>query len=268
MSIILAAENLTFTVQHKNLIDHLNLEIIQGSFNTIIGPNGAGKTTYLNLINGDIPPNKGIISLNGKNLRTTDRLALAKKRAVLPQLIHIPFNIQVEDIVDLGREPYRYQCCKKQNQAVVQHCLEKMGILNLRKQEYATLSGGEQHRVQIARTLAQIFAYPDEDLTGKILFLDEPTNHLDIHHQYNLMYLLKELQGQGLTIIAVMHDLSLTLQFSDHILLLNKGKKVGDFTPEELVKNNALSEVYQMDMNILWSEQLARYLIAPTPKPL
>ncbi len=266
MSVILTAENITFTVQNKNLIEQLNLDIIQGSFTAIIGPNGAEKTTCLNLINGDICPHKGSILLNGKNLRTIDRLALAKKRAVLPQLIHIPFNIRVENIVDLGREPYRYQCCKKQNQAVVQYCLEKMDILNLKDHEYATLSGGEQHRVQIARTLTQVFAYPDEDLTGKILFLDEPTNHLDIHHQYNLMYLLKELQQKGLTIIAVMHDLSLTLQFSDHILLLNKGKKVGDFTPEALVESNALSEVYQMDMNILWSEQLARYLIAPTPK--
>ncbi|MDP8161786.1 ATP-binding cassette domain-containing protein [Pasteurella skyensis] len=264
MTPILTAENISFKVKGRNLIDHLNINIIQGSFNAIIGPNGAGKTTCLNLINGDLNPHTGVILLNGKNLRTTDRLKLAQKRAVLPQLIHIPFTIKAKDIVDLGREPYRYQYSKKQHQRVILDCLEKMDIMDLSEHDYATLSGGEQHRVQIARTLAQIYAYPDEDLTGKILFLDEPTNHLDIHHQYNLMYLLKGLQQKGLTIIAVMHDLSLTLQFSDYIVLLDRGKKVGAFTPDELVSSNALSEVYKMKVNILWNEQFQRYLFLPS----
>ncbi len=235
-----------------------------GQFAAIIGPNGAGKTTLLNLLVGDTQPSQGTVTIAGKNIEGISRLQLAQQRAVLPQIGHVPFAIKVRDIVALGREPYRYDTCQQHNQAVIVDCLRTLDIVHLADNNYTTLSGGEQHRVQIARTLAQIFHQPDCDLSGKILFLDEPTNHLDIHHQYALMKTLKSLQEKGLTVVAIMHDLSLTLQFADNIILLNKGTSVGCYAPSELIDSGQLSTVYQMQMNAHWDDKANRYLIYPS----
>lgn len=264
---ILQGKQLTFTVADKHstkkLIDNVDLAVSQGSFTAIIGPNGAGKTTLLNLLDGDVIPTLGNVVFGGQPLADIDRLSLARQRAVLPQLGTVPFAIKVRDIVALGREPYRYHANQRHNHAVIEQCLAETDITHLAEHHYRTLSGGEQHRVQIARTLAQIHETEGCDLSGKILFLDEPTNHLDIRHQYRLMENLKQLQAKGLTIIAVMHDLSLTLQYAEQILLLNQGKKVGNYTPYELVDSNDLSHVYEMTMRVRWDEEWGRFLIAP-----
>lgn len=260
---ILKGKALSFIINHHVLNDKIDLSVSAGSFTAIVGPNGAGKTTLLNLLDGDVTPTLGNVVFDGKSLTEIDRLALAQQRAVLPQLGSVPFAIKAFEIVTMGREPYRYQKEQQHNSDVVNHCLQEMDITHLAKQHYNTLSGGERHRVQIARTLAQIYHRLDADLGGKVLFLDEPTNHLDIHHQYRLMKILKNLQQRGLTIIAVMHDLSLTLQYAEHILLLNQGKKVGSYSAQELVDSNDLSTVYKMDMRVRWDRQWQRYILAP-----
>ncbi len=263
MTTILQADNLTFAIGNKKLIHQVDVSVVQGSFTAIIGPNGAGKTTLLTLLDGDTTPSIGTVHFHGNRLSEIDRLALAQQRAVLSQLGNVPFAIKVRDIVSLGREPYRYDSHQQYDNAVIDACLGQTDIAHLADHHYNTLSGGEQHRVQIARTLAQIHHSPTADLSEKILFLDEPTNHLDIRHQYRLMENMKIQQAKGLTIIAVMHDLSLTLQYAQQIILLNQGKKVGSFTPKELVESNALSEVYQMDMRVRWDNEWQRYIIAP-----
>lgn len=260
---ILTGKHLSFYAGHKALLKNIDVGIEAGTFTAIIGPNGAGKTTLLTIIDGDNKPNTGSVTFNQQALVSIDRLELAKQRAVLPQLGQVPFAIIAKDIISLGREPYRYTHLQQYNEEVIQNCLTQMGITDLAHNPYATLSGGEQHRVQIARTLAQIYHQPNADLSGKILFLDEPTNHLDIHHQYSLMYLLKQLQQQGLTVIAVMHDLALTLQFAEHIILLRQGQKVGHYSPHTLVQSNDLSDVYEMDMKIRWDKEEQRYILLP-----
>lgn len=260
---ILTGEQLTFSVADKHLINAVDIAVSMGCFVAIIGPNGAGKTTLLNLLDGDVKPTVGRVLFEKMNVSTIDSLVLAQQRAVLPQLGHVPFAIKARDIVSLGREPYRYQADNQYNTAVVDYCLAETDVTHLADHRYNTLSGGEQHRVQIARTLAQIHHQPKADLSGKILFLDEPTNHLDIRHQYRLMMTLKSLQQKGLTIIAVMHDLSLTLQYAEQIVLLSEGKKIGSYTPDELVESDALSSVYQMKMSIRKDQQTRRYFLLP-----
>lgn len=261
---IVFGEQLSFAVGEKFLLKNVDIAVPMGTFTSIIGPNGAGKTTLLNIIDGDVTPSNGAVQFNGQHLAAISRLTLAQQRAVLPQLGHVPFAVMARDIVALGREPYRYDSLQQYDRTVVADCLAYMDIVHLADSHYNTLSGGEQHRVQIARALAQILPQPHADLSGKVLFLDEPTNHLDIHHQYTLMQLLKDLQRRGLTIIAVMHDLSLTLQWAEQIILLNHGKKIGDYSPQSLVESGDLSRVYQMEMQIEWHPLWQRYVLAPT----
>ncbi len=260
---IVKGEQLQFTIGAKTLIDNVGVNIEAGSFTAIIGPNGAGKTTLLKLIDGDYQPTAGVVHFDGQPLASIDRLSLARRRAVLPQIGSVPFAIKVTDIVALGRAPYRYHRAQQYDRAVIDACLAAVDIQHLMHHDYATLSGGEQHRVHIARTLAQIQATPDANLQGQVLFLDEPTNHLDVLHQYRLMQQLKALQEKGLTVVTVMHDLSLTLQFAEQIILLHQGKKMGSYTPRCLVESGDLSTAYQMDMQVRWDDAWQRFLIAP-----
>ncbi len=260
---ILQAEKLSFVVGNKTTLDKVTLAIPQGNLTAIIGPNGAGKTTLLNCIDGDATPTTGHVYFDRQPLVRLDRLSLARRRAVLPQTSSIPLPIKAREIVALGRAPYRYRMAQRQDKTMIDNCLKTMEIEHLAEHHYATLSGGEQQRVHIARTLVQIQAEPDVDLHGQALFLDEPTNHLDILHQYSLMHKLKTLQQRGLTIVTVMHDLSLALQFAEKIILMCGGKKIGDYTPPQLVQSNDLSTVYKMDIRITWDEEKKRYWLAP-----
>ncbi|MGY0399096.1 MAG: heme ABC transporter ATP-binding protein [Ostreibacterium sp.] len=263
---LLVAKNLSFSIGDKTIINDINLSAKQGQFISIIGPNGAGKTTLLHLIDGDINPHTGSVVLQNRPITQINRLELARQRAILPQLSHVPFAVKVIDIVSLGREPYRYHTAQNYGNTVINACLSSLEITHLAKQNYHTLSGGEQHRVQIARTLAQIYTNIDYSLQGKILFLDEPTNHLDVRHQYRLMEILKDLQQHGLTIIAVMHDISLALRYAEQIILLKNGKKIGSYTPDSLVASDDLSTVYEMKMRTVWDDIAKRYHICPLPK--
>lgn len=265
MNSIVSANCVSVVIKDKGLINDVSLTITEGDFTAIIGPNGAGKTTLFNVLNGDITPSSGSVMFKNQPLNDMEYLPLAQARAVLPQLSHIPFAIRVIDVVDLGREPYRFSVRNTHNTSIVQLCMRHMDIEHLANHYYATLSGGEQHRVQIARTLAQIYHHENDRLSGKVLFLDEPTNHLDIRHQYELMACLKQLQKKGLTIVAVMHDLSLTLQFANHICLLNQGRMFGKYSSKSLVDSDDLSKVYNMFMQIKWDADAGRYLIIPQP---
>ncbi len=266
--ILLRASQLAFDVRDKQLLHDIEFSAPAGQFTAIIGPNGAGKTTLLNLLDGDNTPSQGKVIFDGVPIKDIDRLELAQKRAVLPQLSHIPFSIKVRDIVALGREPYRGSATAKYNDEIIEQSLSQLDMLNFADSHYTTLSGGEQHRVQMARTLAQITDTPDSCLEGKILFLDEPTNHLDIRHQYQLMEVIKQLQVRGLTIIAVMHDLALTLQYADRITLLKKGRLVGNYTSENLVNSGDLSKTYDMDMRVFLESETARYVVIPLPSEI
>lgn len=266
MTPIISAQNLGVQAGMKHprsLLRDVSISIPAGQLTTIMGPNGAGKTTLLNLLNGDNRPDTGLVLFKQKALADINRLALAKQRAVLPQLDHVPFAISVMQIIKMGREPYRDTASRHDNASVIRQIIEWMELEDMLERNYSSLSGGEQHRVQIARTLAQVCRDSDFNLQGQVLFLDEPTNHLDIRHQYALMLLLKQLQAKGLTIIVVIHDINLSLQFSDQIILLKNGLLMGQYTPEQLVQCNALSHAYDINIRAAWHDKFERYLIAP-----
>lgn len=259
----LIAQDITYRVSHKALLSDINLTIVTGRFTVIIGPNGAGKSTLIKLLTGDLGLQQGSIRYLGEPLAIHTNASLARNRAVLPQIQALPFALPVADVVALGREPWHGRAEAQHNSAIIQHCLKLLTIDHLAHHTYQTLSGGEQHRTQIARALAQILATPDCDLTGKTLFLDEPTNHLDIRHQYQLMHTLQNLKARGLTIIAVMHDLDLTLQNADHIVLLHEGQKLGDYTAQTLTESGDLERAYHIRIRHYRPDGLNRTLLAP-----
>lgn len=221
------------------VVQDLSFEIKKGEIFGIIGPNGSGKTSLLKAIGGGITPEGGDIVIDGRALSSYRSKDLAKKLAVLPQESETAFSYSVWDVVALGRYPYQkgwLQGMTKQDERVITEALKQTDTYPFRDKLLQQLSGGERQRVLLARALAQ---EPD------ILLLDEPTNHLDLSHQMSLLNALKQWsRDRKLTVVAVLHDLNMASLYADRILLLDEGKMVALDSPNRVMEEKQLEDVY------------------------
>ena len=154
------------------------------------------------------------------------------------------FNFLVEDVVAMGRYPYqdRFSAPKEADRRAVERSMHLTGCYHLRERELFSLSGGERQRVILARALAQ---------ETPCLLLDEPTSFLDIGYQVELLELLQSLnRKEGITIIAVMHDLNLASRYCGKLLMLNQGKIYACGTPEEVLTRDHIRNVYRTEVII------------------
>jgi iron complex transport system ATP-binding protein len=151
------------------------------------------------------------------------------------------FDFKVQEVVMMGRSPHKKMLERDnaEDAAIVREALDKVHMLDFADREFATLSGGEQQRVILARALAQ---------QTECLILDEPTNHLDITHQLSLLQILKE---QKVTICAAMHDLNLAAMFCDQLYILKDGKIKAVGAPGEVLTPQIIRDVYEVDAEII-----------------
>ena len=240
----------TLKYQSRVLINIPQLTIPQGGFTALIGPNGAGKTTLLTILSGDIEPTSGILLFNGKSLSQYSVGDLSTRRSVLPQTEHIPFALNARAIILMGLMPHQVEPQHPDVEPLLKDLIKRLELERIIDQPYQRLSGGEQHRVQIARVLIQTLFTKTQNnlmLKDKVMLLDEPFNHLDLYHQQQLLRYFKQLTQMGLTIICVMHDLNHALQVSDRLILLKGGEVVGEHTPAQLWQSKKLEEVFKVN---------------------
>jgi iron complex transport system ATP-binding protein len=169
------------------------------------------------------------------------RQRLARHIAVVPGQVALPFSMRVEEAVALGRIPWENMLAgpRLSDQAAVEAALERVGIGHLRERDARELSLGERQLVLLAMALAQ---------HGRVLILDEPTVHLDLRHQVEVMELLTDLNArEGLTIIAVLHDLPLASHFFPRLVLLDRGRVVADGSPAEVLTSGRIRDVYGVE---------------------
>jgi iron complex transport system ATP-binding protein len=237
MSGIIEVDNLSFGyMPQRTILRNLSFAIMPGAFLTIAGPNGAGKTTLLNLLCGLLSPKDGVIKIDSENIKSYSFKKLAQKVAIVRQEFVPAFYFTVSEVVSMARTPY-LGALGFENEAdtkLVKESLEITETAQFASRSLASLSGGERQRVFIARALAQ---------NTVILLLDEPTSFLDLKHQVGIYDLLKKMQlEKGKTVVAVTHDINLTIQYCDETLLLGSDGsyqhgKVGDvFSPEQIEK--------------------------------
>ncbi|SFD87223.1 ABC transporter [Kosakonia radicincitans] len=144
----------------------------------------------------------------------------------------------------MGRAPWGSQ----READVVREVLTLTGCDELAHRRYATLSGGEQQRVQLARCLAQLWR---DSAPEGWLFLDEPTSALDLYHQQQLLRLLKKLTASGkLHVCVVLHDLNLAALWADRILLLHKGRLVAQGSPQQVIQTPVIAQWYGADVQV------------------
>lgn len=232
----LSLENLTWAPRKRDLLllQDTSLTLEAGQVLGIVGPNGAGKTTLLRLIYGYNRPTSGTIRIDGQSINTLPPRALARKVAAVLQEQPTDFALTVRDIVALGRVPHRlgFSTPGQRDDAIIEAALTRMELQALSHRSLSTLSGGERQRVMVARALAQ---------QPQILVLDEPTNHLDIRHQLEVLQLIRELD---LTIVTSLHDLNLTADVCDRVLVLQNGTPQSFGSPREALSEQLVSQTF------------------------
>ena len=237
-------KNLEFGYREALVLKGLTFNIKKGEFVSIIGPNGSGKSTLLKTLNNLYKPNSGDILIEGKNVEDYRKKDLAKIVGFVPQDTTIDYDFTVEDIIMMGRHPYkgRFQKEDKIDYKIVNDVMEMTNTLKFKNSLITEISGGERQRVIIAKVLAQ---------NPSIILLDEPTSHLDINHQIDLLNLLRTLNKEkGTTIILVIHDINLAARFSDDIILLNEGEIIGSGNPEDVITAENMEKAYNLDVAI------------------
>jgi len=241
---MLKLDQVSFHIGNKPILHQVSATFLPGQFYMILGPNGAGKSSLLKLISGEEETASGAVYYEQLNINQQSKASLARCRAVLSQLPELHFPLTVEEVVMMGRYPH-FEF--NPDQADHEVCDEYIRLLNLesfRHRNYLTLSGGEKQRVQFARVLAQLGrASADE---RRYLLLDEPLSSLDINYQQEFLRIARQMlsAGNNLTLIAVMHDLNLALQFADEVLLLKEGKLAGKGKPAELLQPDLIGKVF------------------------
>lgn len=236
----ITAANVTWKIGKKVIVDDVSLMVSSGETVGLLGPNGSGKSSLLRLLAGIRRPHAGTVTLDGKPIRDIAKRQLARRIAFVEQHAATEANMSVREVVKLGRIPHHspFSSWSHEDDRVVDEALEQVDMLKYRDRGWLSLSGGERQRVHIARALAQT--------PGEIL-LDEPTNHLDIHHQMQLMKLISEL---AVTSIVAIHDLNHAAMFCDALIVMQNGKIIARGTPEQVLTESLLWQVFQVKTRI------------------
>lgn len=234
------AENLVWKIGKKTIIDDVSFDAKPGKMLGLLGPNGSGKTSLLRLIAGLKRPHSGHVLLDEKDINTVARRSVAQRVAFVEQHATTNAGLKVLDVVRLGRFPHRsmFSGWTGADEGAVQDAIERTGMTAKKNDTWQSLSGGEKQRAHIARALAQ---------TPKELILDEPTNHLDIQHQ---MSLLKLVSGLPITSIIALHDLNHAAMFCDELIIMLSGKIVASGTPEEVINETILKQVFSIEARV------------------
>ena len=234
-------DGVTVAYRGRAVLRDLRLHVDRGERVALVGPNGAGKSTLLRALSGLIEPVAGTVELDGRPVARYDRLAIARRLAVVPQLPTLPFATTVEEVVALGRLPHEHPIrgLRPADRAAIAAAIERVGVGHLLGRDARELSLGERQLVLLAMAVAQ---------AAPVLVLDEPTVHLDLRHQVEVMELVADLnERDGVTVVAVLHDLRLAAHFFPRLLVLDGGRLVADAPPRQALSPERVRETFGVD---------------------
>ncbi|MFC0645782.1 heme ABC transporter ATP-binding protein [Cellulomonas phragmiteti] len=238
---VLRAEGARVAYGPHVVLDGVDLAVDAGEVVALVGPNGAGKSTLLAVLGGDPRPDAGRVLLDGTDLRDHGLGHLARRRAVMLQETHLSFPFRVEQVVHMGRHPWRGTADEQHDDAVVAAAMADAEVGHLAQRTVPTLSGGERARTSFARTLAQ---------RAPVLLLDEPTAALDVRHQEALLARVRRAADQGAAVVVVLHDLTLAAAWADRVVVLAAGRVRADGTPADVLTSALLTSVYEHPVDV------------------
>lgn len=245
---MITATNITVRAGGTRILEEVSLSVGQHELVAIIGANGAGKSTLVRTLSGDRIPDRGMVTIDGIAVTSTNARLLARRRAVLPQASALEFPFTVFDVALLGRAPHLSHRERPADLRIVLECLEAARVSHLRDRSYPTLSGGERQRVQLARALAQIWDVPSN---RRALILDEPTASLDLGQQHTVLGLARRMADQGTAVAVVLHDVNLAARYADRIVVLVRGRVHASGTPRDVLTPDCLARAFEVRAAVL-----------------
>ncbi|MFC3228526.1 ABC transporter ATP-binding protein [Marinibaculum pumilum] len=247
---VLEVRNITLRFGGVTAISDISFDIRDGEVRAIIGPNGAGKSSMLNVINGFYHPQEGEIVFHGQLrralkphqiarqgiARTFQNIALFKGMTVLD-------NIMTGRLTKMHRNLFWQVLWKGPaereevaHRAAAERVIDFLEIQHIRKTPVGRLPYGLQKRVELGRALA---AEPS------LLLLDEPMAGMNVEEKADMCRFILDVNAEfGTTIALIEHDMGVVMDISDRVVVLDYGKKIGDGTPDEVRRNQAVIDAY------------------------
>jgi len=225
-------------------LEALSFQAKPGEIVAILGPNASGKSTLLKLISGVLEPLSGRIFLNGFATHSLPPKIRAQRIALVQQESRLLFPSSVSEFVLQGRHAHGHglRFVSEGDIAIAMNALTQVGASHLADRWMDKISGGEKQRVILARAMAQ---------QPSLLLLDEPTLHLDIGAQVDLLDSLRRLAAENrYTVIVVTHELNLTGEYADQVVLLQKGKCLRVGPPASVFQRDLLEHVFQAPLTV------------------
>ena len=228
----------------KPVIDGASLHVTPGEVTALVGPNGSGKSTLLKGLAGQLALDSGTVRLDGRAIHDLSTGEVARELGLLAQENVSPEGITVEKLVEHGRYPHRgfFDSLTDADRAAIDRAISLARVEHLREREVGSLSGGQKQLAWIAMVLAQ---------ETDVLLLDEPTTFLDLHHQLEVMEIVGTLRDESdITVVLVLHDIDQAARYADHMIALQDGTIYARGSPEEVVTEELLAEVFEIDARV------------------
>jgi len=239
----LVAEELVFGYRDRIVGRGVNLCVRPGDVACLLGPNGSGKTTLFRTLLGLLPPAGGRVTLDGTDLRSLSRSAIARSLAYVPQGHQDAFPYTVHDMVLMGRTVHRglFAAPAPADHDLVSQTLAELGLTVLSGRDCTRLSGGQQQMVMVARALVQ---------EAPLIIMDEPTAGLDFGNQLLILEQVKRLAAAGLGIVMSTHNPDHAFDCANRVLVLNRGGIQAAGEPVEVLTPGVLSDLYGVGIDV------------------
>ena len=243
---MLEAIDVSYRAGGRELVHGLSARFEPGQLHLIMGPNGAGKSTFIKLLSRLLRPSGGRVVYAGRDAAEWADSEMATRRAVLSQAMELAFPLSVHEVVKMGRYPHFGGRPSRHDEAICQEVMDFFDVAVLADRSYATLSGGEQQRVNFARVLAQIWEPMPQG--HRYLFLDEPLTFLDIRHQLDFMKKVRVFgRAPDVVTVGVVHDLGLAARFADRLILMRDGGIAAQGPAETVLTRDLVRAVFDVE---------------------
>jgi len=240
---LLEAHGIEVEIGGTPILRGADLGLKAGELTAVVGPNGAGKSTLVRAVSGLQKMATGSARWQGREVSEMRGRELAGLRAFVPQRMPVPAGVTVREAVTIGRSarlrPLRRLAAA--DHEGIARAMERARVARFAERTLTTLSGGELQRVQIAIGLAQ---------EAPVLIADEPTSQLDLGATIGVASLLRDLVGEGLAVLLVVHDLALAAAIADTVVVVSEGRTVATGAAAEVLSAERLATVWGADARL------------------
>jgi ABC-type cobalamin/Fe3+-siderophores transport system ATPase subunit len=236
MNAFLQVQSISYAFPNQSVLGSVSFDASGGEFIALMGCNGAGKSTLMDIVAGLGEPNGGTVLVAQRPLPQWPSYELAHQISHLPQSIRADIPFSVEQLVLMGRYPYRWPWFdSSEDREAAKAAMQRTQCWDHRERRFFTLSGGERQRALLAACLAQ---------QARILLMDEPSVFLDIDQQLRCFALLQEEARDGKICIAVTHDINLALTYCSRLLILSERNLAVDVSTSKALESTEWLQLF------------------------